>query len=825
MILRLIKSNKQMFRMDNINHIKLTKIYFPLILIIMILMKVELYSSIPSDSIAYYEKNISNYSKNAKIEILTDLSQYYSKIDTRKSIDLLYQVLKISTDNQDTLYTIKSEFRIGFLFQLSPTIAKNSLDSARTHYFNALILLDQKDNSDYRFRTYLQLGELFRELNPQTAQVYYEKALKIAEEVEYEYDLLLLLSQRIAYLNLKLNRYQKVILHSLKVIEIYDIIDNEKEKISYLNYIGNSYFQMGKYEKALNYYFQELELRRKYNVNPLNDDFLDQLAKVYTAMGQFDKALEYHQRALSIFENQKNLDRVTKNSIVAQYYLKIGLVYYMKKNYNKSLDYYKQALDLIGNAKDDASLKGKSIIYNNMALNYKSLGSVEKALDIIKQSEEIINKIGLDNYEFYTLTSFSEIYSKLNKFEEAEKYLLKAIEIARKEENSNDEKNSIYLLYELYKKFNRFESALNTYQNYKNMSDSLINLEMTDKLVEFQTVYEMEKRNQENEALKTANRLQREKAELERQSFILTSLFSLLVIVVLMILFYFRKRATNVLVVSNITIEGQNARLLELNENLRKSESTLRHSNTTKDKFISIIAHDLKNPMHSIGFSADLMINYYDNLNDDKKKDHLKGIYKTSNHAYDLLENLLHWARAQSKSMSYEPFDINVSSVIKDVVDLSFASADNKGISIINNVNTPYQVYADRNMIETVIRNLLANSIKFSNEKGTIELSFYIVNEYAIIEVSDNGIGIPEKSLEKLFKIEEQISTPGTMKESGTGLGLLLCKEFVTINRGDIWVESIFGQGSTFKFTVPMNKNARFVSKEEIQQTLKGLNK
>ncbi|PKL81235.1 MAG: hypothetical protein CVV25_00380 [Ignavibacteriae bacterium HGW-Ignavibacteriae-4] len=813
-----------MFGMDNINHIKLTKIYFLLIPFFIILLNGKLSSSIPSDSIDYYEQNINKFPTNLKIDILTDLSQYYSKIDTKKATNFLYQVLNYSVQSKDTLKIIKSEFRIGFIFQLNLSTIQHSIDSARTHYFNALINLDGKENLDYRFKTYLQLGDLYRDVNPQSAQVYYEKALKIAEDINYDYDYLLFLSQRIAFLNLKLNRYQKVILHSLKVVELYSIMNLEKEKISYLNYIGNSYFQMGKYEKALNYYFQELELRRKYNINPLNDDFLDQLAKVYTAMGQFDKALDYHRRALSIFENQKNLDSKSKKSIIAQYYLKIGLVYYMKNNYNKSLDYYNQALDLIGNANDEASLKGKSIIYNNMALNYKSLGSVEKSLDIIKKSEAIINKIGLDNYEFYTLTSFSEIYSKLNKFEEAEKYLLKAIEIAKKEENSNDEKNSIYLLYELYKKFNRFESALNTYQNFKNMSDSLINLEMTDKLVEFQTVYEMEKRNQENEALKTANRLQREKAELERQSFILTSLFSLLVIVVLMVLFYFRKRATNVLVVSNITIEGQNARLLELNENLRKSESTLRHSNTTKDKFISIIAHDLKNPMHSIGFSADLMLNYFDNLNDDKKKDHLKGIYKTSNHAYDLLENLLHWAMAQSKSMNYEPDDINVGEIIKDVVDLSFGSAENKNVGIINNINTPYKVYADRNMIETVVRNLLSNSIKFSNENGTIELSFYIVNEYAIIEIKDNGIGIPEKSLEKLFKIEEQISTPGTMKESGTGLGLLLCKEFVNINRGDIWVESIYGQGATFKFTVPMNKNAKFVSKEEIQQTLKGLN-
>lgn len=811
--------------MDNINHNKLTIIYFPCLLFIIMLMNIELFSSIPSDSISYYEKNIDKFSYEVKVNTLKELSNYYSKIDTKKSVDLMYRLQNYAQEKFDTLEIIKTEYIIGFLFQSNLSYNPKYLDSSKKHFFNSLILLDYKDNTDYRFRTYLQLGKLYQEVNPQSSQVYYEKALKIAEEVNYDYNYLLLLSQRIAYLNLKLSRYQKVILHSLKVIEIYNTLGKEKEKISYLNYLGNSYFQLGKYEKALNYYFQELELRRKYDINPLNDSFLDQLAKVYTAMGQYEKALEYHNRAIQLINNQNNLDKVTKESKIAKYYLKIGVIYYLKENYNKSLEFYKQALNFVGNSNDDTNLKGKSIIYNNMALNYKSLGSVEKSLEMINKSEDIINKIGLDSYEFYTLTSFSEIYSKLNKFNESEKYLLKAIELAKKEENSNDEKNAIYLLYNLYKKFNKYEMALVTYQNYKNMSDSLINLEMTDRLVEFQTVYEMEKRNQENEALKTANRLQREKAELERQSFILTSLFSLLVIVVLMVLFYFRKRATNVLVLSNITIEGQNARLLELNENLRKSESTLRHSNTTKDKFISIIAHDLKNPMHSIGFSADLMINYYNNLDDDKKLVHLKGIYKTSNHAYDLLENLLHWARAQSKAISYEPNNINISEVIKDVVDLSFNSADNKNVCILNNVTKSYDVYVDRNMIETVIRNLLSNSIKFSNENGKIEISLFVIKEYAIIEVNDNGIGIPENIIDKLFKIEEQISTPGTMKESGTGLGLLLCKEFVTINRGDIWVESIFGEGSTFKFTIPMNKNAQFVSKEEIQQRLKGLNK
>lgn len=807
--------------MDNISQIQLTKNNLLLLLFIFILFFSESNGSIGSDSIDYYEKNINKYSEKDKIDILIELAEYNSNNNTKKAIDYLYQSKKLSTEQKDTFMMVESEFLLGKAFSDSKRKTTNTVDSAQTHFFNALLLLDVKEDLDQKFKVYLYLGDLYGKTNIQVSNVYYEKALAIGESLKYEYDILLFLSQQSAFNYLRLDKYQKAILFSLKVIDILNELSRDKDKISYLNYIGNSYYGLGQFEKALDYYFQELELRRKYNINPLNDDFLDKLAKVYTSLEQYDKALKYYQNALDIYKKQKVNQIENKKLIIAQYYTKIGLTYYYLKNYTQSLEYYYKALQLIKNLSDLPTMKGKSIIFNNLALSYKAMGQVEKALETIKKSENIINQIGIESYEFLTLTSFSEIYSKLNRFPEAEKYLLQAIDRAKQEEGTNNLKNSTYLLYQLYKKFNKFEPALNTYINYKDLTDSLINLEMTDRLVEFQTVYEMEKKNQENDDLKTANRLQKEKSELERQSFILTSLFSFMVILVLMVLFYFRKRASNVLVVSNLTIEGQNARLLELNENLRKSESTLRHSNTTKDKFISIIAHDLKNPMHSIGFSADLMINYFDNFNDDKKIEHLKGIYKTSNHAYDLLENLLHWARAQSKSMTYEPDNINLGILVKDVIDLTYSSAENKKIVMTSHILNNDYVYADRNMIETVIRNLISNSIKFCSEGDLIELATYSFNDYMVIIVSDNGIGIQEQVIDKIFKIEEQISTPGTMKESGTGLGLLLCKEFVNINRGDIWVESIQGQGATFKFTLPMNKKAKFVSKEIIQQKLR----
>lgn len=805
--------------MDNINHKKLTKFHFLLLTLLTLFCHSVGRASIDPDSVIFYEKNINKYAPKEKVDLLISLSKYYSKFNAKKSKEHLYSALKISTNENDTLNIIYIESLFGTLFLKYEKNTENWLDSARKHFFNALILLDEHENLDQRFKVYLQLGQMYETVTPSKAQVYYEKAYKIADQNSYKEDILLYITQKIAFINLKLDRFQKAILYSLKVIELFDKIGKESDKISYLNYIGNSYYEMGQYKKALNYYFQELELRRKYKVNPLNDDFLDKLAKVYTSLGQYDKAMDYYERALEIYKKEST-DK-NRTLTIAQYYSKIGLIFYYKKDYDTSIEYYKKALNLINKAKDEVSLKGKSIIYNNLALAYKALGKVDKALETVRKSEQIINQIGKDSYEFLTLTSFAEIFSKLNRFTEAEKYLKDALERATNEDNISNIKNAKLLLYELYKKYDKYELALTAYLGYKNMTDSLLNLEMTDRLVEFQTVYEMEKRNQENSTLKLANRLQREKARLERQSFILASIFSFLVIMVLLVLFYFRKRATNVLVVSNITIENQNARLLELNENLRKNEFTLRHSNTTKDKFISIIAHDLKNPMHSIGFSADLMINYYNNLNDEKKIDHLKGIYKTSNHAYDLLENLLHWARAQSKSMNYEPENLDLGEIIRSVVDLSFSSAENKKIEIVNNVIQNSTVYADKNMLDTVTRNLLSNSIKFTNENGKIEISLYTVEDYYIVEIKDNGVGIKDTTIDKLFKIEEQISTPGTMKESGTGLGLLLCKEFIDINRGDIWVESVYGVGTSFKFSIPKSISAKYVSKEVLQQHLK----
>jgi len=770
------------------------------------------------------EEKLSTLENEEYFKNVISLSKYYIKYNANKSLELLYNSIDKAKSIGDTLHYAQSHYFVGLTFQMNSSIYRASFDSSKAHYFNALIIYGENKYPNERFNIYTQLSRLYESKQQKEAYLYLEKALKIAEEHKYNTKFILKLSQKIAFMTLKFNEYNKTIFYSLKVINILDDINNEEKKISYLNYLGNSYYKTGNYNKALNYYFSELKLRRKYNVDPLNDDFLDKIARVYYSLNNYEMALKYYNNALSIHKSKYKQEKDPNyNLVLGQYYSKIGLVYYTMADYDKSISYYKRALNVTGTVDNDELLKGKIIIYNNLALNYTALGNLNQAIESVKKSEKIISELGVDGFEFFTLSSLAEIYSKLNEFEKAENYLLKAIETASINNNTSNLKDAQYLLYELYTKFEKYKKALVTYKEYKLLTDSLLNYDMTDRLAEFQTVYEMEKRNQENDALKTANRLQRENARLERQSFILTSLFSLLVIIVLMVLFYIRKRASNVLVISNNVIEGQNAKLLELNENLRKKESGLRHSNNTKDKFISIIAHDLKNPMHSIGFSADLMLNYYENLDDDKKKNHLSGILKTSTHTYELLENLLDWARAQSKSMSFEPKLLNYKYIVRNAIELSISSAQNKKIEIEDITKEDYDVFADKNMIDAVLRNLISNSIKFSNADSRITVKYKKVNDYLVTTIQDQGIGIPKKAMDKLFRIEEQVSTPGTNKESGTGLGLLLCKEFITINRGDIWVESEEGVGSEFKFTLPISEKSTITSKESIQHKFKNI--
>ncbi|NLT52656.1 MAG: PAS domain-containing protein [Ignavibacteria bacterium] len=242
--------------------------------------------------------------------------------------------------------------------------------------------------------------------------------------------------------------------------------------------------------------------------------------------------------------------------------------------------------------------------------------------------------------------------------------------------------------------------------------------------------------------------------------------------------------------------------LAYLNVKLTESEEKLKELNANKDKFFSIISHDLKSPFTSLLGFSDFLLNDIDEMEKDEIKEFVQNINSSAKGVFKLLQNLLEWSRLQTDRIEFFPglFDIGI--LINDLKDIYVANLIQKSIKLEITLDNDLKVYADKNMIETVIRNLLSNAIKFTPNGKKIHITAKRNDEFVYVSVRDEGVGISESNMKKLFRIDEHLTTDGTNAEKGTGLGLILCKEFVNKNGGEIQVSSEINNGTEFKFNL-----------------------
>ena len=246
----------------------------------------------------------------------------------------------------------------------------------------------------------------------------------------------------------------------------------------------------------------------------------------------------------------------------------------------------------------------------------------------------------------------------------------------------------------------------------------------------------------------------------------------------------------------NEALETSNSLLAQKNEQLQEA-------NASKDRFFSIISHDLRTPFVWLLGLTQVMTEDFELYDKDRLKDMLVKLRDSSKNFYALLENLLTWSRIQCGMIEHHPDNLDIQQLISRNLTLFSSNAEQKQISLENTIQEQTPVYSDERMVETVMRNLISNALKFTNSGGSVTISATSNGNYTTIAVSDTGIGIREEHISKLFRIEANYKRIGTAHERGTGLGLILCKEFVEKNGGNIGVESEIGKGTTFRFTLP----------------------
>ncbi|RLD80361.1 MAG: hypothetical protein DRJ10_07530 [Bacteroidetes bacterium] len=413
--------------------------------------------------------------------------------------------------------------------------------------------------------------------------------------------------------------------------------------------------------------------------------------------------------------------------------------------------------------------------------------------------------------------ALGRLYFKQKNSKKAYIYSKKAYLMAKKTREFGLQKEASEILAKSCEFSGLYKEAYQYYVVFKTINDSLYNEKNLRKItgLEYKYKYEKEKQAAELEQHKKDIVLAK---KANKQLIIRNSFIGGFILMLLLALIVFRsltqkRKANLILAMQKQDIEEKNAELSQQKEEiqsqaekLQTANNNLQKLNATKDKFFSIIAHDLKSPFNTmLGFSEILNDNF--DKYDIKEQKKLFGIVHSGiQNTYKLLEDLLLWSRSQKGIIDFNPQKVKLYELSNDIVELLTQSAESKTINIINKIPKDIYVHADKEMLSTIIRNLISNAIKFTQKEGTVEIG--IQTNHGLSEhktyVKDNGIGIPKKIQSDIFEVGESTSTKGTEGEIGTGLGLILCKEFVDKHGGKIWVESEVGKGSEFIFTLPV---------------------
>jgi two-component system, sensor histidine kinase and response regulator len=617
---------------------------------------------------------------------------------------------------------------------------------------SALVMLAEAEALDIgpadRLKVYnFQGGALLRKGQPRAAITVFEMAEAMADSLG-EKDRLAAVRMNMGTVYSDMGDYSKALelfYHGLQFSEEYGHRDYEA---TVLNNIGHLFHRMGRHEEALEYLYAaevvSLEINHRINLRRIHTNY----ANVYANIGEYDRAQSYYDKLLA--EAERNQDLVMM--IRTRYNL--GSLANRRGNVEEAEEILMQVYSEARESGVAVGMKHALILLGEIS---REKGDVDRAIDRLSEAYELADMMG--------------VYSAM-------------------ERTSAD-------LYRIYKQQGEFENALNWLERHNDILDKNRTEEAAQLRAEYETLFDIRSKEQEAELLRGREREVQASLQAQQTSIYFTAGAGVVLLIVVLILSWSNRRVNQTLA----KLQKANGELEQASRTIKIKNEELQKLNGVKDKLFTVIAHDLRSPLVSLQSMVYLMKDH--DLTPSEKDEVLSSLDKNIQDNLSMMDNLLGWARAQMKGLQVSYRTFQISDALNAVMQQLKHQAELKGLNLETRIPADLSVRADYDMLKLVVRNLLANAIKFSETGGEIRVRVVEKDRVAEVRVEDDGVGIQKKDQSKIFN-PENFTTHGTANESGSGLGLNLSKEFVEKMGGKIWFESEAGAGTTFFFTVPL---------------------
>ncbi len=549
--------------------------------------------------------------------------------------------------------------------------------------------------------------------------------------------------------------------------------DNKEYIIKANLRIGVAYRLQGNLGKALEFLFESAsDASLSDQFKPLLVDIYQEISTCYTQNGDSETALLYGSKTIEILRTTGHRQRL------ALTLLNTGYDYYLIGKYDSAMAYYNESEPILQEI--DMTI-GLAYIIGNRGLVHWKKGDNERAKNDLNSAIEMLrpldDRFGMADY----YNQLSSIFLEEGNHKEAISYAKMGLKLAEEEGLKEQIRDASYLLYLVCQRAGDYKNALDHHARYHANKDSIQNLETTQRIADLRTAFEVGQKQAEVDLLLEQKR--------SNQIIIVTGGVILVIVICLVVLIYSFLKTK-----------------IKLNKQLEEQKEALITLNNTKDKFFSIISHDLRGPVNNISGLISVSRYSLDDNKTDELRDMLDKMETSVGRLVKLLDNLLQWALQQRGHFPYAPENLKLKGILEEASDMFSDMASAKNIKVDIQLNDDLDLFVDKNTASTIVRNLLNNAIKFTRTGGQVKVVAEKNGQahFGTLRFIDNGVGIPQNKLEKLFTLNEKITTKGTSGESGLGLGLQLVYDFVQLNKGEIEVDSQEGEGTTFTVKLPI---------------------